>query len=134
MILKFLYKLQHYDTRTISVGNKNYNAIIADTFIKRTIGLMFRESIKENECMLFIFDSPWWNNIWMPNMLFSIDAIWLNEKSQIIYMQENLQPCKSRFGCKQYGPKEKSTYIMEFKSGTIKDSKINRNTKIKLKK
>jgi len=39
---------------TIKIGNKVYNIELADNFVKRAFGLMFR-NIKDDEGLLFLY-------------------------------------------------------------------------------
>ncbi len=120
--------MQRYRTRRLLIKGIRYNALVADTAIKRMIGLMFRERLAKNQCMLFVFPYEDAHSIWMYNMLFSIDAVWLNEEFRIIGIVENARPCKSMFSCKTYAPLEKSKYILEFTSGTVKSTRLTRNS------
>jgi uncharacterized protein len=132
-LLKFLYKRQKYKTVTISISKKRYNAIIADTFIKKMIGLMYRNGIAKNQCMLFIFASEDYHAIWMQNMLFPIDVVWADSRGRIVDIAENLKPCKSMLGCKEFVPKRAAKYVLEFSEGTAKSSKLKIGLNLDLK-
>ena len=123
MMLSLLYKLQKYDTKTIRIGGKSYRAIIADTGVKRAIGLMFRESLPPGSCMLFVFGSPGYHTIWMRNMRFPIDAIWLDGNGVVIDAKSNLEPCRSMLACPQYSPKRQASYLIELNAGVLKREK-----------
>jgi uncharacterized protein len=132
LFLKFLYNRQKYVTKTITVNGRKFDALIADTSTKKMIGLMFRKSLKKNQCMLFIFEESGFHAIWMYSMLFAIDVIWLNSKSKIVDIEEDLKPCGSMFGCKEYVPKERAKFVLEFTSGTVKNLKITKKSAINL--
>ncbi|MGI0100735.1 MAG: DUF192 domain-containing protein [Candidatus Micrarchaeaceae archaeon] len=132
MVLRFLYKRQKYTTTHIYINKTRFKAILADTPTKRAIGLMFRKGIKSNECMLFAFNEDGRHGIWMYNMLFPIDVIWLNSKSAIIGMEQGIDPCKSIFKCEEYAPKNDSRYVIELKGGMVKRLGINRKSKVRL--
>lgn len=124
--------MQKYKTRTISIKGKKFGAIIADTTIKRMIGLMFREGIRSNSCMLFIFRTEGFHAIWMHNMLFPIDVAWVDGKERIVDTAEGLKPCNSLFGCREIAPKGKARYILEFNQGTVKREKLKNGSRINL--
>ncbi len=130
LILKFIYKHQHHKTIKLSINKITINALIADTFSKAMIGLMFRQSLLKNTCMLFIFKNSKIHDIWMKNMNFGIDAVWLDKNKKIINYIENIKPCKT-FICKIYGINEPSKYLIELNSGYIQKNKINKKTSIK---
>ncbi len=127
-MLGLLYRMQKYETRTVGIAGKRYKALVADTGVKRAIGLMFREGLPKGTCMLFIFGFPGRHSIWMHNMRFPIDAVWLDSKGVVIDLKENLEPCASMLGCPQYAPGGQASYLMELGAGTIKREKIRAGT------
>ncbi len=128
-LLKLLYKHQKYNSLKIRIGNVQLNALLTDTFIKSMLGLMFRKRLGEQECMLFLFKNKGRHSIWMKNMQFSIDVIWLDKNKKVIEYLENIQPCTT-FNCKTYGKRNDSKYFIELNSGFIKKNNINKYTKI----
>ena len=100
--------------------------------MKRAIGLMFRDGIAENTCMLFIFPSEARQGIWMHNMRFAIDVIWLDSECRIVSLGKNLKPCKSVFGCKTYLPDGDAKYVIEMKAGTVNKNKIKKGLKVSI--
>lgn len=59
---------------------------------QRTMGLSGRSNLPNNQGMLFIFNNPARQCIWMKDMKFSLDIIWLNENKQIIKIMKNVPP------------------------------------------
>jgi uncharacterized membrane protein (UPF0127 family) len=57
---------------------------IAADPVSRSTGLMFRESLPENEGMLFIFPETKTANFWMKNTYFPLDIAFINEQMTII--------------------------------------------------
>ena len=96
---------------TVKIKDTEIRAEIADTFTKRTKGLMFRKSLPENEGMLFVFDNEDYHSFWMMNMSIPIDIIWINEKKEVVDILQNVQPCG--LSCSSYKPKEKAMYVLE---------------------
>jgi len=131
-ILKFIYKHQHYKTIKLQINNKILNAIIADTFSKTMIGLMFRPNLQKNNCMLFIFKNSAIHDIWMKNMNFSIDVIWLTKNKKIINYIKDIKQCKKVF-CKIYKANKPSKYLIELNSGYIQKNKTSKKSIIKFK-
>tara|TARA_Y100001970_G_scaffold292010_1_gene431499 strand:- start:1310 stop:1780 length:471 start_codon:yes stop_codon:yes gene_type:complete len=70
------------------------NVEIADTILKRRLGLSNRPNLKKNWGMLFIFDKSEMHSFWMKNMSFSLDIIWL-ENYRIVQIHENVMPVPS---------------------------------------
>ena len=65
---------------------------MADTEEKRTKGLGGLASIPRDYGMFFVFDSPNYLNIWMKDMLFPIDILWIDEYFEIVHIEKNISP------------------------------------------
>jgi uncharacterized membrane protein (UPF0127 family) len=89
---------------------------IADSDAKRTMGLMNRDMILEDEGMFFVFDSPAMYKFWMKNMKFSIDMIWLNENYTVTHIDKAVMPCSTE-PCETYSPDTPAKYVVEVKAG-----------------
>jgi uncharacterized membrane protein (UPF0127 family) len=124
--------MQKYKTRRISLGKKSYEAIIADTSTKRAIGLMFREHLPAGQCMLFTFSGEGSHAIWMRNMRFPIDAVWLDRNNTVIDVKQDLKPCTSIFNCPQYEPRTRAYYLIEVNAGDCRKAGIKPGTRAKL--
>lgn len=66
-------RLVHHDT-DITVAS---DVEVADSFLARARGLMFRRSIPEEYALAFEFDRPVTRSLHMLFVLFPIDAVWL---------------------------------------------------------
>ncbi len=111
-------------------SGKEISAEKATTTEERVKGLMYREKLAENEGMLFIFENEDFHSIWMKNMLFSIDIIWLDKNKRIVYFTENAPPCNEN-ECPSYVPLRKAKYVIEVKSGLINKEKIKLGDELK---
>ena len=76
---------------TLTVGNHTFLVEIADTDELREKGLSRRESLGENEGMLFIFPTKSLPGFWMKNMNFPLDFLWISD-DKIVDITENVQP------------------------------------------
>ena len=102
---------------------------VVDLIESRQRGLMFRESLGENQGMLFIFEDEDWHNFWMKNMNFSLDIIWIDTKQEIVDIKENVQPCRET--CDSIAPAKKSKYALEVNSGFVKKNDIKIGDRVK---
>lgn len=130
-LLRFFYRRQKYKTANLSVNGKQFNAIIADTFMKRMIGLMFKDKLGSNQCMAIVFSEEGRWGIWMRNMLFPIDVVWADATGRAVYIKENLAPC-SGLNCETYMPDKKAKYVIEFSAGTAKKLKLKKGSRLRL--
>jgi uncharacterized membrane protein (UPF0127 family)/phosphatidylglycerophosphate synthase len=91
---------------------------IRDTYEGRALGLMFRESLKEDEAMLFIFDDISRSPFWMKNMKISIDIIFIDKDKRIVSISRNAVPCtKPDNECELYNSGGEYLYVVETIAG-----------------
>jgi uncharacterized membrane protein (UPF0127 family) len=69
-----------------------YTLEVADSNAERVKGLSGREGLMQNSGMLFVFPNTTEQCFWMKDMKFSIDIIWLNDKKEIVKLEENVSP------------------------------------------
>ncbi len=65
---------------------------IADTEYDVQTGLMYRNSMKDNQGMLFVFPSMRQRSFYMKNTRIPLDLIFLDENNIIVSFQENAVP------------------------------------------
>ena len=65
---------------------------IADTEYETQTGLMYRESMKDSQGMLFIFKDVVEHSFYMKNTQFSLDIIYIDENLKIASFQKNTVP------------------------------------------
>lgn len=98
------------------------NAFLADDFSKQQQGLAVYDQLEPNQGMLFKFNDSRVRHIWMKDMNFAIDLIWLDEEKKIIKIEENI-------GVDSY-PETFSSglpvkYFIETNTGWVKENQIN---------
>ena len=125
-MLKLLYKMQRYQTADISIKGKVLHALIADSFVKQMIGLMFRQRMKHDTCMLFVFGKEARHGIWMRNMRFAIDIMWLDKDEKMVDFAESVAPGSMRI----YKPGKAAKYVLETNSGFIKRNRIKKGATV----
>lgn len=103
------------------IGETAITIEIADTDIKRVNGLGNRESIPKNHSMLFIFDTSGYHAIWMKDMRFNLDIIWLNDFSEVTSIKRNATP--ESFP-NVFKPGKPAKYVLEFNAGFAKRNSI----------
>lgn len=94
---------------------------IADSIKERKDGLSGRKELKPNEGMLFIFDEDDYHGIWMKDMNFSIDILWMNTNLEIIHMKKNVSP--ETFP-EVFGSPQKARYVLELPAGFVDKNNI----------
>ncbi len=58
----------------------------------KALGLSGRQGLPASRGMLFVFDQPAERCMWMKDMKFSIDILWLDTDKKIVAVEKNLSP------------------------------------------
>ncbi len=98
------------------LGESVINIDIAATSSDRTRGLSGRESIDHDYGLFFVFEESGYHGIWMKDMHFPIDIIWIDESMRINHIEKNVKP--ESFP-KVFTPKKKSRYVLELNAGYV---------------
>ena len=106
-------------------------AEIADTPQKRATGLMYRDHLKKDHGMLFVFDQPQEWTFWMKNTKIALDLIWMDEKKRVIHIERSVPICtRTDESCPQYRPNDGALFVLELAAGTVDGLKIEKGTKL----
>lgn len=119
LILSYLQRQPKYGE--IIIGEKKIRVEIADTLAKRKKGLSGRENLKENTGMLFVFLRPGKYGIWMKDMKFPIDTLWI-QGDKIIKIASNMTPDDQKT---VYYPEEEVDYVLELNAGFVEENNLN---------
>ncbi|MDE1825748.1 MAG: DUF192 domain-containing protein [Candidatus Micrarchaeota archaeon] len=130
MLTKFLYDHTKFKSRSMRIKGRKFRMYIAQGFAQKSIGLMYRESLGKDEGMLFLFPFLHRWQIWMLNMKFPIDVLWLDENGIVVHIEKSMQPCKGIFGCKSFAPDTMAKYVIELSATTASRLRIRKGDKI----
>lgn len=97
----------------VKIGDAKIKVDLAKTAEQQEKGLSIKNSLKDNEGMLFIFSKASIHHFWMKGMVFPIDIIWINDDFKIIYIEKNVQPDSYP---QTFGPNKESRYVLEIKA------------------
>lgn len=80
-------------------------------------GLSFRDPLPDGYGMLFVFPELKVRSMWMPDMKFPLDVVWLDDELRVTYVNYHCPPCPSRDNCPPYSSVYPAAYAIEMKSG-----------------
>ena len=130
------FELVEFPRGTIKIDNVVLEVQIADTDLLRTQGLMFQEELPSDQGMLFVFEGEERRSIWMLNMQFSLDILWLDIEGNILHIEKNVPPCKTALetaSCPSYkGDNKLAKYVLEVTSGFVDEFNITENSKLEI--
>lgn len=113
--------------------------IVADTATERTRGLGGRPSLGSREGMLFVFPERSRHGIWMKDMMFPLDIIWLDERKPQTGADRTQTDAESRITLvvvdltahvapetfpESFTPREEAQYILEVNAGVARETGI----------
>jgi uncharacterized membrane protein (UPF0127 family) len=76
-------------------------------------GLSNRKTLSPRRGMLFVFSNSEIQSMWMPNMYFPLDIVWINKDRVITKIEENVQPCSGTHNCQSYNSGSPVLYAIE---------------------
>ena len=113
---------------TVKIDGIVLEVQIADTDPRRARGLMFQEQLPLDDGMLFVWDDANKRSIWMLNMQFPLDVIWIDDNSKVVFIEKNVPPCKTALEtvmCPSYkGGSKDAKYVLEVTAGFVEEFKI----------
>lgn len=86
---------------------------IAEDDDARTQGLMYREEMKKNQGMLFIFPYESMQSFWMKNTVIPLDMIFVNKNNEIVTIRKNAVP----FDTGHYASTKPAQFVIEVNAG-----------------
>lgn len=122
LVISFLiFKYEAWETNNskICCNNKCFNIEIAADNESHQLWLMYRETLWDDEWMLFVFDKVWMYPFRMKNTLIPLAWIRLDSDLKIVDIIQ-MDPCKSE-PCTSYKPKSKAQYVLEINQWLISE-------------
>ena len=83
----------------------------------RRKGLSGHPELPSGSGVLFLFDTLSYQTMWMPDMKFPLDIVWLDETFTIVNITYNAPPCESRDDCPSYSSVNLVKYAIEMTAG-----------------
>lgn len=105
-------------------------AEVASTEEQITKGLMFRQSLADNEGMLFVYHDSAVRNFWMKNTPIPLDMIFIAENETIAKIHHAV-PCTSD-PCPLYNSGGPVKYVLEVNANLTADYGIEEGGKVKI--
>ena len=99
---------------------------IADDEYSTQTGLMYRNSMPENQAMLFVFPDEQRRSFYMKNTEIPLDIIYLNSKKEIVSIQKNAKP----FDETSLPSETVSQYVLEVNAGLSDKWKLENGDRI----
>jgi uncharacterized membrane protein (UPF0127 family) len=110
---------QAFKTTRLSAGMHLIEAEVAANDPERQQGLMYREKMGNNAGMVFVFDQPVKQCMWMKNTLLPLSVAFLDEQGKVINI-EDMQPKTLESHCSA----RPARYALEMNLGWFRQKNI----------
>lgn len=108
-------------TELMTIASTSVQASVAATWPERIKGLSDSPYLPKGIVKFFVFDTNGIHSIWMIDMKYSIDIIWVDENNKIVDIKEKATPESYP---EIFSPKEPALYVIETEAGFVYDNKI----------
>lgn len=112
---------------TIRIDDDVIKVEIAESGADKQRWLMFREErLPLNSAMILVYEKSDLYSMWLLNIEYNLDLIWINENGNIVYMVKDAEPCKNTFDAASctYKNTKAAKYIIAATSGFIEEHDI----------
>ena len=108
------YQMAGKNEKVIHVNGRVLTVELADEPHEQSQGLSNRESLGQEQGMLFVFQQPLVPSFWMKDMRFALDMLWLDASGTIIAITKNISPTTFP---ETFQPPSPILYVLEVNSG-----------------
>ena len=112
---------------TIRIDDDVIKVEIAESRADKQRWLMFREErLPLNSAMILVYEKSDLYSMWLLNIEYNLDLIWINENVNIVYIVKDAEPCKNTFDAASctYKNTKAAKYIIAAASGFIEEHDI----------
>lgn len=117
---------------SVELGGKTFKVEIADTAEKQALGLMFRDSMADDEGMIFVFPNEAPRSFWMKNTRIPLDIMYFDKDLKMVSISADTPPCRvSR--CPSYPSTGPAMYVLELNAGKASELGVGPGDKLTIR-
>jgi len=131
LIVIFLGCIKTARVEVLGDERVSFNVEIADSFVKKRLGLMFRKGLEKDQGMLFVYQKPEGKSFWMKNTKIALDIIFISKDKKIVNI-EQADPCSQK-PCRRYHSRGKVMYTLEINQGLSRQYGFKAGTAVNFK-
>jgi uncharacterized membrane protein (UPF0127 family) len=113
----------------MQLGDHTIAVEIAATDPQRARGLSGRANLAADSGLLFVFPGNDTYGIWMKEMNFAIDIVWISQDLKVIHIAEDVSPATYP---EVFMPQRPARYVLEMKAGSARQLGIAIGTVVRL--
>ena len=120
-IVSVFYYLVNEEKTNLTIKETEISVDLAITKEEQIKGLSGRKALPSGTGMLFIYNQPRKVSIWMKDMNFPIDIIWIDDKKQVSYFKKSVSPDTYP---ESFAPNVPVRYVLEVPAGFVEENYI----------
>ena len=114
IVLLFLSVPHVHSQTVVTIGRATVNARVVASDEDRVRGLSDTNQLGSNQGMLFVFDRSAQWEMWMKDMRYSLDILWLDPQKRVVTIAPNLSPSTYP---QRFAPRANALYVIELPAG-----------------
>ncbi|HEX5756183.1 MAG TPA: DUF192 domain-containing protein [Arenimonas sp.] len=103
--------------RWIELRGQRFQVEIADDFESRARGLMFRDQLRPDHGMLFVYEREQPLAFWMKNTRIPLDILFFDQERRLVSILKRVPPCSLGDRCPSYPSRKPAMYALELNAG-----------------
>ncbi|MCA9354841.1 MAG: DUF192 domain-containing protein [Candidatus Kaiserbacteria bacterium] len=115
-------------TYPITIGGVAVEASVADTLSTRIKGLSDTPFLPDHVVKLFVFGVEGDHSIWMKDMNYPLDIMWVTREGEIVHIEEDVQPStysrENPMASQNFRSPVPSWYVIEANAGFVASNTI----------
>lgn len=117
---------------SVTIKDQKFSVTVAKTLEQTEAGLSEKQSLPENQGMLFVFEKPDYYPFWMKNMKFPIDIIYINKNKIVTIVENTPVPNQNIQQIPIYKPETQADMVLEINAGLSKKYGFKNGDEIKV--
>jgi len=117
------------NTKPIKIGEVVVEASLARSITEQILGLSNTPYLPENVVKFFMFSVDSDHPIWMKDMNYALDVMWVNKSGEIVFIQKNVTP--ETFP-EAFSSPVPARYVVEAAAGFVEKNNIKIGSKVML--
>lgn len=110
-----------YNDGYVHIKEDTWRIKVAETLPQRVQGLSGIQELPLGAGLLFVFPTDDIHGIWMKDMNFPIDIVWINSEYVVVHIERNVSPDTYP---RVFRPSEHARYVLEINGGNGEKIKI----------
>lgn len=121
-----------FDEEEICFEDNCFQVSLAKKELTRNQGLSYQQGMEDNQGLLLVFEEEDYYSVWMKDMEFDLDIIWLNENLEVVFFSKNNPSCRTE-DCTILTSGQPAMYVLEINAGLIDSLGIGLNDQTTIK-